>query len=169
MALSVALVAVCVLLAAVAVRLHAQAALAEGGRGVRADRIERLALADGVGAMSASDAGLPAFIDGAARHLVLFVSPACPACSDLVSGLGGEIPDGLTVVLTAAKPRRADRWVRAHSLTDGQVVLDDGTAIAERLGVAASPTVVGFAGGRAALAARVGGLDAVLALLGSRR
>ncbi len=116
----------------------------------------------------ASSHGLPDNIDQTSRHLVLVISPVCAMCQRLAASFEGAIPDHLTVVVTAADAVRMRKWAAIHGLPLDEVVFDDDMSIVDGLGISSSPAAVGFAGGRLAFAANLGGRQALDDLLAQR-
>lgn len=99
-----------------------------------------------VAGMRPSSYGLPGALDSAASAVVLFLSDRCGTCHALAAGFGGALPAGLWVVLEAASPAAAEKFLAAHRLTvagaDGRLCIDAGEKIAERIGLRTTP--VGF-------------------------
>lgn len=122
---------------------------------------------EAVGAM-ASSVGLPEQMDGASVHVVLVVSPVCSACERLVRSFEGSVPDGLSIVVTAADPVRMRKWAEAHGLSLSGLVFDDDMSVVRGLGISSSPSVVGVLGGRIAFGAGIGGRRALDDLLTGR-
>ena len=132
------------------------------------DTIEQFEVDDGVAGTLASSHGLPAAIDGTESHLALFISPMCTMCAGIAESFDGEIPDDVTVVVTASHPARQRQWASTHGLPADGVVFDEEMSIVNGLGVASSPTVIGFGAGRVVFAAGIGGRPALDKLLAQR-
>ena len=132
------------------------------------DLVEEFELPAEVEGTAASSHGLPELLDRTARHLVLVISPVCATCQQLAASFGGELPDGLTVLVTAADPVRMRKWASLHGLPTDELVFDDDMSVVNGLGISSSPAVVGTYNGRVAFAAHVGGRRAVDSLLVQR-
>jgi len=130
--------------------------------------LQEVALPDEVLNTPASKHGLPSWLDDTASHLVLFVSPVCKICKELVESFSGAIPDGLTLAITAADERRQRAWATELSLPAEALVFDTDRVIVDSLGVTGSPTAVGFGGGKVLFAMAVGGPSALAELLEQR-
>ena len=129
------------------------------------DLVDEFDLApDAVGA-PASSVGLPERMDRASVHMVLVVSPVCRACQRLARSFEGSIPDGVSVVVTAADPARMREWAAAQRLSPDELVFDDDMSVVGALGVSSSPSVVGVLEGRIAFGAGIGGRRALDDLL----
>ena len=129
------------------------------------DLIEEFELPTEVEGTVASSHGLPELLDRALTHLVLVVSPVCATCQKLAVSFEGELPDGLTVLVTAADPVRMRKWAAVQGLPIDELVFDDDMSVVNGLGISSSPAVVGTYNGRVAFAAHVGGRRAVDNLL----
>ena len=132
------------------------------------DLVEQFEVDDEVAGTLASSHGLPGAIDGAETHLVLFISPMCAMCAGIAESFDGQIPQDVTVVVTASHPQRQRQWAFDHRLPAGEVVFDEEMSIVNGLGVSSSPTVVGFGGGRVVFVAGIGGRPALESLLAQR-
>ena len=129
------------------------------------DLVEEFELPTGVEGTAASSHGLPELLDQAPTHLVLVVSPVCATCQQLAASFEGELPDGLTVLVTAADPVRMRKWAAAQGLPIDELVFDDDMSVVNGLGISSSPAEVGTYNGRVAFAAHVGGRRAIDNLL----
>ena len=129
------------------------------------DQVEEFELLPEAVGTVASSHGLPDRIDRASTHLLLVISPVCVICQKLAASFEGAIPDRVTVVVTAADPVRMRNWAEFNGLPLDEVVFDDDMSIVNGLGVSSSPAAVGFALGRAAFAANLGGRRALDDLL----
>ena len=136
-----------------------------GPREPAEDLVEEFELPAEVEGTAASSHGLPELLDRTVAHLVLVVSPVCATCQALAASFEGELPDGLTVVVTAADPVRMRKWASRQGLPVDDLVFDDDMSVVDGLGVSSSPAVVGTYNGRVAFAAHVGGRQAVDGLL----
>lgn len=90
--------------------------------------------------------GLPAVLDGAASALVVFLSERCATCRALAASFDGSLPAGLWLVVDAADPLSAARFLEMHRLgaqvPGGRVIVDVSSAIARSIGLDTTP--VGF-------------------------
>ena len=166
-ALVIAVVALvlCGLVALAVMELLAERA---GSRNPAEDLFEEFDLApDAVGSLASSN-GLPEHIDGVSVHVVLVISPVCSACERMVRSFDGSIPDGVSIVVTAADPVRMRKWAVAQGLPVEELVFDDDMSIVKGLGVSSSPSAVGVLGGRIAFGAGIGGRRALDDLLTGR-
>ena len=134
----------------------------------REDSVEEFEVPPDVAGTTASSHGLPDRIDDTDKHLVLVVSPMCTRCGEIAASLGGKIPEGLTMVVTASAPARMRAWSEDHSLIEADLIFDDDMSIVNSLQISSSPTAVGFGGGKVLFAAGVGGAVAVDELLKQR-
>ncbi len=116
----------------------------------------------------ASSVGLPEELDRASVSVVLVMSPVCRACERLARSFDGAIPDGLSVVVTAADPARMREWAAIQGLDREELVFDDDMSVVRALGVSSSPSAVGIMEGRIAFGARVGGRRALDDILNGR-
>ena len=132
------------------------------------DVIEEFEIPSEVVGTPAGSHGLPGWIEGTDRHVVLFVSPMCTMCAALVGTFDGVVPDGLTVVVTASHPARQREWAAAVGLPHDAAVFDDDMSIVARLEISSSPTVVGFGAGEVVFVAGVGGRPALDRVLDGR-
>ena len=139
-----------------------------GPNGSTGNLVEQFEIPESVLGTVASDHDLPAWIDAKDRHLVLFVSPMCTLCGGIVGSFHGDVPEGLTVVVTASHAPRQRDWAAVHGLPASETLFDEDMAIVSALGVSSSPTVVGFGVGRVAFMAGVGGRAALDDLLEQR-
>ena len=96
--------------------------------------------------------GLAATLDSAASALLLFLSDRCATCRVLAAGLGRRPPPGVSVVLEATSPEAAAKFVESYELRemlrDGSLVVDDGGAIAARIGLDTTPVAFRIEAGR---------------------
>ena len=129
------------------------------------DLVEEFELPTEVEGTAASSHGLPELLDRTVTHLVLVISPVCATCQQLAASFEGELPDGLTVLVTAADPVRMRKWASLSGLPMDELVFDDDMSVVNGLGISSSPAVVGTYNGRVAFAAHVGGRRAVDNLL----
>lgn len=104
------------------------------------------------------------------RQAVLILSDSCTTCADVARGLRAEPPPGLVALVESRSAAAARAWLAAQGLAAGErVIYDEAGRMADRLGVAVTPAVVRFEGGRATAAATVPSrrqLEAVIAWLG---
>ncbi len=109
------------------------------------DRPLEVALGDVLGTKPSSH-GLPGALDSAASAIVLFLSDRCATCHALAAAFGGALPAGLWIVLEAANPAAAEKFLASHGLTaastEGRLCVDAAGSIAERIGLRTTP--VGF-------------------------
>lgn len=83
-----------------------------------------------------SEFGLPAKAD--LGRLVLFLTPKCLTCYKVAAAMRGQLPEGLTVVVTGEGPK-VHEWVTEVGLSPETVVVDEGGVIATRASIDGSP------------------------------
>lgn len=135
---------VSLLTAAALVELHEYMRRGEAPEPV--DRPIPVSLGEAVGTYPSSY-GLPGDLDQDAAVL-LFVSPSCPACYDLVQSFGSAPPDRLHVVIAAPSAEAASEWAGRLALPMDRCTVDPGHAIVDKLGLQATPVAIVVDGGR---------------------
>jgi hypothetical protein len=109
------------------------------------DRPLEVDLGDLVGTKPSSH-GLPGALDSAPSAIVLFLSDRCATCHALAAAFGGALPPGLWIVLEAANPGAAQKFLASLGLNaasaEGRLCVDAAGSIAERIGLRTTP--VGF-------------------------
>ena len=147
MVVAALIISIAALLAAAMVALAMMELVADrqtGSQSTSEDTIEGFEVREEVAGTLASSHGLPPEIDGTQTHIALFLSPMCAMCSGIAESFDGEVPGGVTVVVTASSPARQRQWASTHRLSHQSVRFDDRMAIVESLGIASSPTAGRF-------------------------
>lgn len=92
-----------------------------------------------VGAIVASEIGLPASLDGAEHAVVLFLSTTCATCSTVARSLRGSLPDDLHVVVRTPTTGVGAEWCDDVGLRPGTVTLATDDRIADAFGLRVTP------------------------------
>ena len=87
----------------------------------------------------------------------LFLSPRCPNCAHVAASLKGEIPVGVSVVLTAIEHADPFEWIAAAGLRSDEVTIDHDRELATRLLLLTSPAIVASLDEELVFAAAVSG------------
>ncbi len=90
--------------------------------------------------------GLPKALDSVPSAVVLFLSDRCATCHALADGFQGALAPGLWVVLEARSPQATEEFLARYRLTatstEGRLLVDVGSLVADRIGLRTTP--VGF-------------------------
>lgn len=92
-----------------------------------------------IGPVVASDAGLPAHLDGAERAVVVFLSTTCATCATVGRGLRGPLAPELHVVVRAPSAAEGARWYEEVGLHAGSVTVSTDDRVADAFGLRVTP------------------------------
>lgn len=108
--------------------------------GFRDDHPVPVELGDAVGKQP-SAFGLPAELDEGGG-VVLFVSPSCPACYDLVGSVAKRMPEGLHLVVAATSADLAREWLHGLGAPVERCTIDADHRIVGSLGLQGTPVAL---------------------------
>jgi len=109
--------------------------------------------------------GLPPDFDDYSGML-LFVSPRCNTCHEIARSLDGSYSE-LRLVITGADPGSCLEWMSTYDLDPEICTIDQGYAIADSIGVDATPLAILLDDGYMTAALTVPTAQTVLEMLGS--
>lgn len=98
--------------------------------------------------------GLPADLDERSS-VILFLSPSCPACADLVQAFDRPLPEGLHFVVTAPSAEAAHEWAADAGLPLDRCTIDAGHGMIRDIGLGGTPVAAVVDAGRLSYATGV--------------